>query len=349
MRIVEVISGLGLGGAERALARRLEFTPECFETHVVVTSSDSSHLLNVVSSRAEIHQQARSPVSAIRELQPDFVITHNPREAIRVLAHNRISLESRVVVVAHNEISSENTLKEFALDRILPRLNARAWRHLAVSSRAAAGVQCRGARDTRVTLLGGSFNDGCQLRRDLWPSETNYRVTVVGRFSPQKNLSGLLHAVQHARGALREAGVHLLVVGDGSERNALEASIETLAISDLVSIHGWADPPDGVIAAADTLLIPSLAEGGPLTLFEALLAGTRIMSTPVGASRDVLARDDESLILAGSDERGLSEGLFALAKQAPVTQLERNARRQRFKNLNVRNCSANFYEMLLAE
>jgi len=125
--------------------------------------------------------------------------------------------------------------------------------------------------------------------------------------------------------------------------------IRDLEISEVVSVHGWVDPADGVIAAADTLLIPSVAEGGPLTLFEALLAGTRVMSTPVGASSDVLIRDDQSLTLEGSDRQSLSEGLLALANQSPVGQVERNSRRHRFRTLDVRSCAANFYELLEVE
>jgi len=346
VRIVEVISGAGLGGAERALARRLQFAPRGVETHVVITGVEDSHLSVEMAQYADVHRPHTAPLKFVRSLDPDLIVTHNPKEAIRILSHRTLPARVPVAVVAHNEISSEGGFKRKLLDPLMPILNGRAWRHLAVSSRAANGVQCRGAKDIRVTLLGSTVSLGAEPRYDFWPQDTRVRLAAVGRFSPQKNLHNLLLAVHHSQGELIAAGVHLVVAGDGPERSSLLALADRLGIEQVLTIREWIEPSDGVMAAADALLIASCAEGGPLTLYEALLAGARVVSTDVGASLDVLPSDERCDFFRGSDVISLSHGLVSLARGGRVDETERANRRKKFEFLSTHDRTKFFYDAL---
>ena len=347
MRIAEVISGLGLGGAEWALAQRLEFAPSNFETHVVLTSRHDSYLSAQVAQRSIVHPHPLVVTRRIFDLKPDLILTHNPREALRLLSHPTLFQRFTVGVVAHNEITSENWAKAKLLDNLLPRVNSRAAFHVAVSTRAALGPQCDRGRDVRVCLLGGRRSQNVAVDASAWPPKTKKRVLVLGRMSPQKNLRNLIEAIQGTQGTLRSHGVHVALVGSGELSHQLARRITHYRLDDVASIEPWTPDPESVLAAADTLLITSLHEGGPLTLFEGLLLGTRVVSTPVGASIDLRDYDFGPHILSDGGVKSLERGLIHIAQHSPLSQVERESRQKVFSFLKSRESAARFYTTIL--
>jgi glycosyltransferase involved in cell wall biosynthesis len=104
-------------------------------------------------------------------------------------------------------------------------------------------------------------------------------VLFVGRLAPQKNVDALLDATA----VLRDAGRQLIVriVGEGEERNRLQAKAALLRLSNMV-FEGRRTPAEiaEAYARATVVVLPSTHEGMPLVLLEAMAAGT-----PVVASR----------------------------------------------------------------
>lgn len=345
MRIVEIISGLGLGGAEQALANRLEHAPNDIQTHILVTGSQDSHLVDRVRSQATLHHAVNSTERLINEIQPDLVITHNPRETLRILANPSLSRRFPVVVVAHNEITSEYKIKANLLDLALPRVNPRARMHIAVSTRAAAGPQCSGASDIRVCVLGSTFDKSRQPLLHFWPQDANHRLLVLNRLSPQKNLPALVEATTRHRHLLRAFNFHIVIAGDGELMKALQSAISEQGIEDLISLPGWIDDKDGLIAAAHTLLVTSSNEGGPLTLYEALLAGIRVVSTPVGAAADVLLDDPHLRMLPTATSQALANGLEQVVHDSPLDGNEVERRRSRYQWLQAKARASAFYDL----
>lgn len=345
MRIIEFISGLGLGGAEQALVTRLEHAPNDIETHVLVSGTQDSHLANRVGSQATLHRAVTATGRLINEIQPDLLITHNPREALKLLAHPNLSRRYPVVVVAHNEITSEYRIKASFLDLALPRVNPRARMHIAVSTRAAAGPQCLGGSDIRVCLLGSTFDESRQPLSHFWPKIAKHRVLVLNRLSPQKNLPALVEAATRHQDLLRASSAHIVIAGDGELMKALHSTITENGIADLISLPGWIDDKDGLIAAAHTLLVTSSNEGGPLTLYEALLAGIRVVSTPVGAASDVLADDPHLQILPTATPQALGNGLEALVNDSPLGGTEVERRRSKYQWLQAKERAMSFYDL----
>lgn len=345
MRIVEIISGLGRGGAEQALVTRLEHAPHGVQTHVLVTGSQDSHLVNRVRSAATLHRPVRAIGRWIEKLQPDLVITHNPRETLKLLAHPSLSHRYPVVVVAHNEITSEYRMKASFLDLALPLVNPRARMHISVSTRAAAGPQCLGGSDVRVSVLGSTFDKSRQPLLHFWPKKTNHRVLVLNRLSPQKNLPALIEATSLRQDLLRASNVHIVIAGDGELMKPLRNTVTEQGLVDLISLPGWIDDKDGLIAAAHTLLVSSSNEGGPLALYEALLAGIRVVSTPVGAAADVLLDDSRLRILPTATPQALADGLEQVVLESPLDGNEVEGRRSRYQWLQAKERASVFYDL----
>jgi glycosyltransferase involved in cell wall biosynthesis len=115
-------------------------------------------------------------------------------------------------------------------------------------------------------------------RGALGASDDDLVLLCLGRLSPEKGQRVLLEALRDVRLA---GAAHLVValVGDGPERPALEA----LARGDArVRFLGWRDDPHRWLGAADLFVLPSLSEGLPVALLEALAVGLPCVATSVG-------------------------------------------------------------------
>jgi len=103
----------------------------------------------------------------------------------------------------------------------------------------------------------------------------------------------------------------LTLVGDGPERQALEALADKLGLRDRVSFAGLRSDVPALLAGSDLVVISSRREGLPLVFVEALHARRQVVSTAVGGMRDLLPPDflappEDPLALAAAINRALS-------------------------------------------
>lgn len=145
--------------------------------------------------------------------------------------------------------------------------------------RAAAGLPPLQADGTPAT-------DAHPPRPPLVPADGRPMVVANGRLSEVKAFSRLVRA--HAR--VRAAGVdhRLVIMGEGTGRTEIEATVAELGVRDSVVLTGFADQPWSTIAAADLFVLSSDMEGLPLTLIEALAVGAPIVATRCGSGPDLL-------------------------------------------------------------
>ena len=121
----------------------------------------------------------------------------------------------------------------------------------------------------------------CSFTRN--PEDTVF--VFVGRLDePHKRLSRLLEAFARARTARKD--IHLLMVGDGPDRKLCEDLIETLGISEAVTMAGAQTNPYPYLNQGDCLVLSSDYEGFPVVYFEAMILGKDIITTiPVSDER----------------------------------------------------------------
>ena len=101
------------------------------------------------------------------------------------------------------------------------------------------------------------------------------RFVAIGRLTHQKGFDRLLDMMAAAP---REA--HLVILGDGPDRAALEARREALKLGERVAMPGFAGDAPRHVAGADALLLPSRWEGLPNVALEALALGVPVIATP---------------------------------------------------------------------
>ncbi len=101
-------------------------------------------------------------------------------------------------------------------------------------------------------------------------------MLAIGRLTAQKAFDVLLKAFAEAR---KERELHLVILGEGEDRAALEAQAQELGLSEEVRIPGFVSNPYPYIAGAAAFVLSSRWEGLPTVLVEALALGTPIIST----------------------------------------------------------------------
>lgn len=130
-----------------------------------------------------------------------------------------------------------------------------------------------------------------------WADIHHFTFVAVGRLSPEKNQTMLLNAFAQVYKQHPEA--ELIILGDGIEREKLQAQARQLNIADAVLFAGQVSDPKTYLAAADVLVHPSLYEGQPMVLLEALMQNRRIIATNIKANVGVLGNQEYGLITNG--------------------------------------------------
>jgi glycosyltransferase involved in cell wall biosynthesis len=128
-------------------------------------------------------------------------------------------------------------------------------------------------------------------------SEDEFRILFVGRLHAQKNVGMLLESAA-ALAALPGPRVVLEIVGDGPERTALEKRSEQTGAAAVLRWHGWLDKP-AVLACyrrAHVFVNPSLYEGMPNTVLEAMACGVPVVASRIGGNEDLVVDGETGLL-----------------------------------------------------
>jgi glycosyltransferase involved in cell wall biosynthesis len=133
-------------------------------------------------------------------------------------------------------------------------------------------------------------------------------MIYVGRLAPQKSLPTLLQALERALPS--SPTLHLLLVGDGPERAALESQVQLLGIKDHVTFLGNQADVRSYLNAADLFVLPSKSEGISNALLEAMSAGLACLVTTVGGNFDILDHGRCGVLLPPGDVIAWSNSLI---------------------------------------
>jgi len=133
----------------------------------------------------------------------------------------------------------------------------------------------------------------------------------MGRLAAQKSLPVLFQSFANALPNCPD--LHLLILGDGPERAALESLVQSLKISEQVTFAGNQADVRPYLNAAHLFVLPSSSEGISNALLEAMSAGLACLATPVGGNIEVLDQGRCGLLLPMGDVRSWSEALIKLS------------------------------------
>lgn len=155
--------------------------------------------------------------------------------------------------------------------------------------------------------------DGERIRSQLGIPNDALVVGYVGHLRPVKNPRRCLEAVAQVRA---EQSVHVLMLGEGPERDGVEQLARSPALDGRVHLTGHRADPRPDYHAMDLFAISSDSEQMPVALLEAMASGLPVVATDVGDVREMLPPEQGDLVVAGDPAEavaGLAEGIGRLA------------------------------------
>jgi glycosyltransferase involved in cell wall biosynthesis len=178
----------------------------------------------------------------------------------------------------------------------------------------------------KVVYLGVPMEEFSRRRSDAEVAEARHELGVapddflVGSVTRLHESKGNAHLVDAARLVLNSRpDARFLVVGEGPLRPALEAQARALGLGDRFVFSGFAKDVARVVSAFDMSVFPSLWEGTPLTVFEALAMGKAIVATDADGLVDVLTHEEDAVIVPRRNAEALADGIVRLMN-APRTR-----------------------------
>ena len=136
-------------------------------------------------------------------------------------------------------------------------------------------------------------------------------VVFAGRCSEAKGIYDLLQAALALRREIPKLRIEC--AGDG-DLDEVERALASLGLADRVLVHGWVGPRrrDELLARAAIFVLPSHAEGLPMSVLEAMAAGCPVIAASVGGLPDVIRDGVNGLLIPAGDTQALAAAIRRL-------------------------------------
>jgi glycosyltransferase involved in cell wall biosynthesis len=165
-------------------------------------------------------------------------------------------------------------------------------------------------------------------------------VGSLGRLSDQK----AFHVLVEALAELPQAS--LVLVGDGPERARIERLAAELGVADRLLITGWREDAARWLAAFDVFALPSLYEGLPLAVLEAMRAGLPVVATDVGSVAEAVVPEETGLLVQPGDARAFAGALRRLLDDPELlSRMGRRGRERALERFTIERRAAEFEQL----
>jgi glycosyltransferase involved in cell wall biosynthesis len=320
------------------------------------TGGAQEHLFGLVTrmdaSRFDVSIVSLSPGSAVRKLERagfDVLVLDEPDDAIAVGAlaahlvgirpdviHNhmyRAELVGTRAAIALGEVgyrrpyvvstvhsSRVRSEEDREMLRVLtPHMN----QLIAVSKMIEAKLESEGRTTAPIRRIYNGVDLSryenqepcCTLPEEYGMEPGSQIVGVVARLEPEKGHPTLLEAWPAVLRSVPDA--YLLIVGEGSRRDALEALARDLHIAHRVVFTGRRDDVPAVTAALDVAVLPSYREAQGLSILEALALSRPVVASDVGGIPEVITDGVTGLLVPPHDPDALAAAIARLLRDHP--------------------------------
>jgi glycosyltransferase involved in cell wall biosynthesis len=183
------------------------------------------------------------------------------------------------------------------------------------------------AERTKVVYLGAPLDEFARprsadeitaARQSLGIAPGTTAIGTITRLMPSKGNQHLIDAVPKILST--HPSVRFFIVGEGELQASLEGQARALGLGDRLVFSGFKRDVAAALSALDLVVFPSLWEGTPLTLFEALAMGKPIVATDADGLLDVLTDRKDALIVPKADAGALAAAVCHLLENPGVAR-----------------------------
>jgi sugar transferase (PEP-CTERM/EpsH1 system associated) len=345
VRILHVVDSLAAGGTELVAAALIERTENRFD-HAVCSLRGSGPADNNVARLAvpvtflgkrDGHDWglALRIARLCRRLRPQVVHARN-WGTIDAVIGARLAGVPVVIQSEHGRDLSDLEGQHRARLRVRRLLAPFIDTHVAVSTHLQRWLlECVRVRPEKVRVVRNGV-DATRFRplleRDRVRAQHGYGAAdvvfgSVGRLTPVKDHRTLVEAFQTV--ATRHPHSRLILVGDGSERSALEEQVRRHGLADSVRLVGQRDDVAQWLGIMDVFVLPSLGEGMSNALLEAMAVGLPVVATAVGGTPEIVDHGVSGLLVPAATPDALAGAMLSYRRNDHVRVAHGAAGRER--------------------
>lgn len=335
MRVLNLISTIGFFGAEKAmieLSKQLKLSE--YEPYLGLVSNSQNSYKDIVKAAKENSLKVEVfPCNSKLDLKTilrikryinnigiDMVHSHGYKSNFYALLATT-NMKIGRITTCHNWIANNVKMRFYEyLDKTL--LN-RFDRVVAVSDVLRDDILKSRITKEKVLVI----NNGVdvekfraagytpQFKKSLGLKEDDWVIGTIGRLSTEKGHIYLLKAFVNI--ILKFPNVKLLIVGDGELKKSLELGVKSLRLENNVIFAGIRNDIPEIFSIMNIFILPSLIEGMPMVLLEAMAAQKPIIATKVGAVPKLIEHNKTGLLIEPKDTEGIcaSVGLLLIDKE----------------------------------
>lgn len=264
-----------------------------------------------------VHCQGRADWRAVRQIEEciqedgiQLLHTHGYKADLYGYVAARRSGKP-IVATCHNWLGGSAALGIYNhLDRMaLKRFQCLA----AVSDSVAQRLLASGVPATKIRTIANGIDVQafeCARPSPVLNFDGSKVIGMVARLDLKKGFEYLLRAARELRGTFLELKV--VIVGEGPDRREIEGMIQRFGLQSNVILAGQHSDMPAIYAAMDVFVLPSLNEGLPMTILEAMAASKPVIATRVGAIPKVIQDGETGLLVDPADSDGLRDALVRL-------------------------------------
>jgi glycosyltransferase involved in cell wall biosynthesis len=264
-----------------------------------------------------VHCQGRADWRAVRQIEEciqedgiELLHTHGYKADLYGYVAARRSGKP-IVATCHNWVGGTAVL---GIYNHLDRMVVKRFQGLAAVSDSVAQrlLDCGVAAKKIRTIANGIDVERfeCALPSPSLDFGGNKVVGMIARLDLQKGFEYLLLAARELCGVFPVLKV--VIVGEGPDRQAIENMIQRFGLQANVILAGQHSDMPAIYAAMDIFVLPSLNEGLPMTILEAMAASRPVIATRVGAIPSVIKNGETGLLVDPGDVNGLRDALARL-------------------------------------
>lgn len=165
------------------------------------------------------------------------------------------------------------------------------------------------------------------VRKELGLSPGHQVFAVVATFKKQKGHRYLIEAAASLISQFPD--IRLLLIGDGELRDELKAQTKALGLNEHVHFLGLRTDVPKLLGASDYFVLPSLWEGLPVSLIEAMACGLPVIATQVSGTKDVMIHNQTGLMVPPGEVEALKDAMLQfLANQELAQKMGEVARKR---------------------
>jgi glycosyltransferase involved in cell wall biosynthesis len=291
LNILNLISGLGQGGAEQILFDfSTEFKKYEFIKSSIVSFSDETILLPKFENddidievlyKEKTFLDLLKIIAAISEhiKKQEIEIVHaHMSHAMIVAAILKIRFPRLKIVFTPHSIHFGNRLREILIFLLKP------FRDVDIIF--SQDMKQWFNKDRYVVIPNGIRVDDFDINIDKYKKFT---FIAVGNIKEAKNYPFLINCANELK---NKFDFQLFIVGEGKDRERLQKQVQDLGLEDIVYLKGSQSDISGLLNSSHCLVMPSLWEGMPLAILEAGASKLPVISTPVGAIPSIIDEDN---------------------------------------------------------